>query len=442
MPFDELTRNQDEAEMLPRRFGYPVEDDEDGESKPSIGMRIVQMAPRQASLAEPRALAGIDVQRQAASNEDSQVEAKPSIGQQIVQIGKQGVPPFDIQDGRSVWRQDPQTLAKPNIGQRIMRGPLPATMQLMPLPNVRPTGRSFNVSPEQQRLFNSLIPAGRVPNASGLGSSQTPHYQASGTEGLGRSAGEAASAMTGGVLGADQMLGPSTPVVNTTNLVKALSVIKRPKVTPDVQPNLNINSPRQARRALGKTLAPLMQSIHDWPQPQAVRHLTQDDINEAAAVAYSENVDGTLRDYEAIISAILNRVRSGDRQFVDPGQQFTVHNVTHSKAHGDQFQGVPDSMNYRGFAANHRQAAENARIAAEHIAAHGPGHRWMFFIAPRNGKLPRDRERGGLGHNMAQVDHTDNVYLYAPGQTPHSAHRGHGHGRAMPPRSSPPQHER
>jgi len=188
------------------------------------------------------------------------------------------------------------------------------------------------------------------------------------------------------------------------------------------------------------------------PQPQALRHLTQDDINEAAAVAYSENVRGTVQDYEAVISAILNRVRSGDRQFVDDGQQFTVRNVTHSKAHGDQFQGVHDDpkdplydkgRNYREFGSNHGQAAENARIAAENIAAHGPTHNRTFFIALEEGQRPTERERRNLGHNMQRVGQMGNVYLYAPAP-PARRHQvaRHQHDRPAGPHPHTPQHRR
>lgn len=63
MPFDEPEENQDEAVMLPRRFGYPLPDEEDNETA-----RIMQMAPTQAPSDEP----GL------------QAETKPSIGQRIM----------------------------------------------------------------------------------------------------------------------------------------------------------------------------------------------------------------------------------------------------------------------------------------------------------------------------------------------------------------------
>lgn len=131
MPFDELEQDQDETAMQPWRLGYRFPVEESSESQPSIGMRIMQMAPPQAQPDAPGPLRGIDALQQAAQG-DPQPEPRPSIGQRIMQIGRQGVPPFDIQDGRPVWRQDPQTSQKPSIGQRIVRGASSETQGSMP----------------------------------------------------------------------------------------------------------------------------------------------------------------------------------------------------------------------------------------------------------------------------------------------------------------------
>lgn len=131
MPFDEIEQDQDETAIQPWRLGYRMPDEEGSESQPSIGMRIMQMAPPQARPDAPGPLRGIDAFQQAAQG-DPQPEPTPSIGQRIMQIGRLGVPLFDIQDGRPVWRQDPQTPQKPSIGQRIMRGATSETQGSMP----------------------------------------------------------------------------------------------------------------------------------------------------------------------------------------------------------------------------------------------------------------------------------------------------------------------
>jgi len=53
MPFDQLEDNQDEAAMLPRRFGYPLADDEEDESRLPIRVRIMRMAPSQDAVTGP-----------------------------------------------------------------------------------------------------------------------------------------------------------------------------------------------------------------------------------------------------------------------------------------------------------------------------------------------------------------------------------------------------
>jgi len=271
MPFDELVEDQDD-EAMPRRFGYPPADDEDGESKPSIGMRIMQIAPTPGLLGEQEPLLGSDVQRQSASDGDSQVEPRPSIGQQIVQIGKQGVPPFDIQDGRPVWRTDPQNLMKPNIGQRIMRGPSTRMAQSGPLLNLKTAAMSFNVSPEQQGVFSSFMPFGAMPSASGYEGNQTPQLQSQDSESraLGRSAGEILGAASAGGVGAERTIstpsssGTQMPVVDVTNQVKARSRIPRPAAVPNINPDLSSGLKPQKQR---QVLSGLMRGITRQPRP-------------------------------------------------------------------------------------------------------------------------------------------------------------------------------
>lgn len=440
MPVDEIEQNQDEAAILPWRFGYPLPNDEDSESKPSIGMRIIQMAPTQAPPDEPWSLRGTDVQLQQVTQGGPKPGPGPSIGQRIMQIGNQGVPPFDIQDGWPASRQDPQATAKPSIGQRIMRSASSGMPQSVPLPNTASAVNGVSLPPEQHGLFSSFIPTGTIPTTSGPDDPQTPQRQAVGNEALGRSVGQAAGALTEAGLGGGQMLNPSAAVPGATQRMNSGSIIQGPAAARDVRPNLNINNPRQTRRALGRTLAPLMQSIRGSQPPQAVRHLTQDDRDTAAGVAYSENTRATVPEYEAIISVILNRARSGQRQFVDPDQPLTVENVMQAHARRrngqrgiNQFQGV-GGANQQNFTHTHDPGSQNARSAAENIAAHGPTNRATFFIVTRDGNPPPTRQVQNLGRNLAQVGHEGSVYLYAPAPTPPVARR---HARQPHTRSNP-----
>src|SRR5215469_9217783 len=312
---------------------------------------------------------------------------------------------------------------KPTIGQRIVRGASSGMPRTMSPPNVETTTSRFSLPLEQPGLFSSFIPGGPFQSTNGSGNSQAPQRQAGNSEALGKSAAEAAGMVAGAGLGARKMLHPSTPTA-----------------TPDVRPNLNIQNPRQAQKALGRALEPFMQSIRNSQLPQADRHLTQQDRDTAAGVAYSENTHATVPEHEAIISVILNRARSGQRQFVDPGQPLTVENVMQAHARRrngregtNQFQGVGGD-NEQNFVRTHDQGSRNARTAAENIAVHGPTNRATFFIVTRDGNPPSTRQVRNPGRNLAQVGHEGSVYLYAPAPTPLVAHgrAGHPHSRSNP----------
>lgn len=217
--------------------------------------------------------------------------------------------------------------------------------RLEPLRYAKPSGVGSPSTQQHQGLFSSFVPAGATPREGQTTHSQRAQSQSGhAPEELGKAAGTGLGAMTGGELAtAAQQYSTSnnrhTPVVDASSLVRARSRIHQAKPVPEIKPNLAAAG-KQDQKQLNKTLQTVMNGMDEPRAPRAVRHLTQDDINEAAAVAYSENTEATVEAYEQIISAILNRVRSGNRQFVDPGQQFTVHNVVHSKSHGNQFQGV------------------------------------------------------------------------------------------------------
>ena len=293
-------------------------------------------------------------------------------------------------------------------------------------------------------FFSSFVPAGAVPQ--GGHTSHTEPAQPQSGNGVSQKLGKAAGVGMGSAAGSALATAArqsstndirNTPVVDVSNLVRARSRIHQAKPAPEVKPNLAIKPNRNDRRQFKKTLQTVMKGMDKPQAPRAVRYLTKDEINEAAAVAYSENTNGSVEAYEQIISAILNRAHSGDRQFVDPGQQFTVHNVVHSKKRGDQFQGVDHKGekgdNYRKFAGNHSSAAEQARIAAENIAAHGPTHGEKSFVVLRPGQTPTAKQMRNLGKNMRQVGTpVGGVFLFEPAPAPHK-HQGavrHQHGKA------------
>src|SRR5215469_1016903 len=244
MPFDQLEENQDEAAMLLRRFGYPLADDEEDESRVPVGVRIMRMAPSQAPPDESGALRGTDAQLQQVPQGRPQTGSTPSVGQRIVQIGNQGVPPFDIRDGKPVWRTDPQT--KPSVGQKILGLTAVGAPQLESLSNVMPGRLRLNMSSPQQGPFSGFIPAGMSsPSGSGSGDEIVQRQtKGSPSEALGRSAGAAVGALAGGVLGVDQTVpaqsgsGNNTRIVTATDLTKVPSRIVRTKTASNAKPNL------------------------------------------------------------------------------------------------------------------------------------------------------------------------------------------------------------
>src|SRR5215471_21367878 len=185
MPFDDLEESQDEMQTPPRRFGYPFVGDEDDAINPAMGMPAAPVRGLQSYVAPT-------VMPQTRST-GRQFVPKPGIGQQIVAMGNREMPPFDIQDGRAVWRNDPATLPKANIGQRIVGMAPSRVVQPTPLPNFDPSQPSRleqlphlfpRSSSDQmhgrQELFGASTPdrADRSPNwRSNSGDNPSPSSQ-------------------------------------------------------------------------------------------------------------------------------------------------------------------------------------------------------------------------------------------------------------------------
>src|SRR5215472_12467208 len=137
MPFDDPRENQDES-VTPRRFGYPLaDDDEDDGSIVPIGVAPYSaLRPRQTNATVWPALQGAP-----------RVEPKPGIGQQIVEMANREMPGFDLQNGRAVWRSDPRTLPKPNIGRQILGIRPSGTGRPTLLPGVKPVSWTTSSEP-------------------------------------------------------------------------------------------------------------------------------------------------------------------------------------------------------------------------------------------------------------------------------------------------------
>src|SRR5260370_6507194 len=173
-------------------------------------------------------------------------------------------------------------------------------------------------------------------------------------------------------------LGPQT---------KAPARIPRAAAVPEVKPNLGwrVNDPKRVRT----TLDGLMRGKGELPPPRAARYLTQAEEQQTAPAAYSETTTGPVAEHEAIISVIENRRLSGQRQYVDRGQEATVDNIIHAHTQRGmhQFQGI-DNKAYRGFGTRHHQEAQNARTAA----GENPGPRAHPPAPRRPGSPPPPRK--------------------------------------------------
>jgi hypothetical protein len=143
--------------------------------------------------------------------------------------------------------------------------------------------------------------------------------------------------------------------------------------------------------------------------------------------AYGETARGSVAEHEAIISVILNRVRSGDRQYVDRGQEFTVPDViaAHTRRNTHQFQAI-DNDAYTQFDQANDQGARNARTAAANIAANGPTNRATHFIVTPPNTQPTPRQVAALGH-VRPAGNVGNVYLYEDVPAARAPHRARGH---------------
>jgi hypothetical protein len=54
------------------------------------------------------------------------------------------------------------------------------------------------------------------------------------------------------------------------------------------------------------------------------------DRSDRAAMSYAEKTDGTVAEHEAMQSTVMNRVASGQRQYVKKGEPVTEKNVIHA----------------------------------------------------------------------------------------------------------------
>jgi len=154
---------------------------------------------------------------------------------------------------------------------------------------------------------------------------------------------------------------------------------------------------------------------------QATDQTASQSRSDRAAMSYSEKADGSVAEHEAIQSTVMNRVASGDKQYVRSRRPVNEYNVIHAP---HQYQGVPSIQNlqrngksqfarYKSGAAD-SPGARNAAIADENLRRTGkPANDATFFIVNPGGKPPTDEQVHRLG-NVAPAGRVGDVYLYKP----------------------------
>jgi len=144
--------------------------------------------------------------------------------------------------------------------------------------------------------------------------------------------------------------------------------------------------------------------------PSAVRpiyNVTEVEKKELAAIAYAEDVRGTLEEHKAIVSSVLNRYLSGEKQFAEPGQEVTISNVIAAK---DQYQAFNKEayLNALNGKPDYRAGYASAQRAVEYILKKGvttnatfihylnpSGNNWFASAVAARGLIPATPPKAG-----------------------------------------------
>lgn len=144
--------------------------------------------------------------------------------------------------------------------------------------------------------------------------------------------------------------------------------------------------------------------------PESHDQLVKDEV---AAEIYAEKTTGTVAEYSAIYSSMVNRVKTGDTQYVDSGQPITLENVL---THDSAYQGI-GGRNYENFFHGDvpESAIANVRSAMSSVDKNGPVTDATFFIVRKGGAAPTTGELSALGNVVsAKQEKMGDVYLYKP----------------------------
>ncbi|MGH9436353.1 MAG: hypothetical protein ACRD22_00300, partial [Terriglobia bacterium] len=166
-----------------------------------------------------------------------------------------------------------------------------------------------------------------------------------------------------------------------------------------------------ANGAISAAFQALFNEDLDAAMARAWARYVEREKEEIAAEIYGEKVHGTVKEYEAMASVILNRVNSGERQYVAKGMPITVHNVLHDPGQFGAEGNVPNLHFIRGDVNFFRRLT--VMIAVDEVFARGPTTTAMSFIAPPGGGQPTAGDVKALGNVVpANPPAIGEVYLY------------------------------
>jgi hypothetical protein len=150
-----------------------------------------------------------------------------------------------------------------------------------------------------------------------------------------------------------------------------------------------------------------------YPGPQAQGRSSAAGRTKRAAMSYGEVGSGPLEEHEAVQSTVMNRVASGQKYWVDKGDELSEENVINAM-HPRQYLAVgrPEFDKYIHGEVNNlgtRNAAEADRILRQ---TGKPTTDAVSFIVHPDGSPPTEEEIMHLGPNLISAGKVGRVYLY------------------------------
>lgn len=152
-----------------------------------------------------------------------------------------------------------------------------------------------------------------------------------------------------------------------------------------------------------------------YPGPRRQTNVSAPSRTERGAMAYSEITDGTVAEYEAIQSTVMNRIASRQKSWVAKDKRDQPLNEDNVITAPHQYQGV-GGTNYERYITekDNNRGTRNAEQADRNLSRTGrPTSDAVSFIVHQDGSPPTDEEIMRLGPNLdPHYEKIGRVYLY------------------------------